>query len=114
MSMHSYDQCPSCGGPKRQPSRLCSACSCGRRSDANAAYALELGISRRRLNQLGGEAKLRALSPEACALLLRPKAHGELGLVRHGGLAGRGFLKGVPGRYRACMLESQREAPDAT
>jgi hypothetical protein len=35
-------------------------------------YAEELGISFRRLRTLGGEACLRAMSPDALAVMLRP------------------------------------------
>lgn len=55
------------------------------------AYARELGITRKRLHSLGGEAKLRALSDDARIVLLKPQNYGFSRTVHKGGLAARGM-----------------------
>ena len=45
----------------------------GRPLDTNGLYAKELGISRRRVMRYGGAAKMKALSPEALAVLMGPQ-----------------------------------------
>lgn len=44
----------------------------GRKQTSVGRYAAELGIPVRRLTRLGGEVRLRAMSEEARAVLLRP------------------------------------------
>jgi hypothetical protein len=66
-------------------------------------YADELGISFRRLRVLGGEARLRAMSPDALSVMLKPSAYGSKGLQR--GLKARGMRPSIskrnPSIYRS-------------
>jgi hypothetical protein len=69
----------------------------GRPKCSARLYAEELGISFRRLRVLGGEARLRAMSPDALAVMLGPGPIGGSQTYRIRGLAGRGYISGVPG-----------------
>jgi hypothetical protein len=69
----------------------------GRKKCSARLYAEELGISFRRLRVLGGEARLRAMSSDALAVMLRPGPIGGSQTYRVRGLAGRGYKKFVPG-----------------
>lgn len=68
----------------------------GRKMSTAHLYADELGISFRRLRILGGEARLRAMSADARSVMLKPGPYGSKG-VHLRGLAGRGYISGVPG-----------------
>lgn len=68
----------------------------GRPKCSARLYAEELGIPVRRLRLLGGEARLRAMSPDALAVMLRPGPYGSKG-VHKGGLPARGMYPGVRG-----------------
>lgn len=61
------------------------------------AYALELGISLRKLRALGGEQKLRAMSTEARGVLLGPQNYGNSQTIMQGGLKARGMMPRTKG-----------------
>ena len=67
----------------------------GRKHSADRLYADELGVSLRAVKKLGGSAKLRALEPEARALLLHIARGCKKVCMRDIGMQSR-----VPGRYR--------------
>jgi hypothetical protein len=69
----------------------------GRPRSTALVYAIELGIPHKRLLMLGGEARLRAMSDDARAILLKPGPQGNSRTVHKGGLAGRGYKKFVRG-----------------
>jgi hypothetical protein len=68
------------------------------RRDPEHAYADELGIRLRKLKALGGEHKLRSLSPEVRSILLAPQNYGNSQAVVRGGLAARNMFSRIPGR----------------
>lgn len=68
-----YRQCPSCPGMMRNSSRQCSVCTgMGRPAGTDIPYAIEIGITVRKLRQMGGEARFRSMDPDCRALLLKP------------------------------------------
>ena len=69
----------------------------GRKVSSAGLYAAELGIPVRRLTRLGGEKRLRAMSPDALAVLLKRGPYGYSTTVHDGGLAARGYKKLVRG-----------------
>jgi hypothetical protein len=60
-------------------------------------YAREMGVTKRRVQLLGGAAKLRRLSPEVIGVLLAPHKRGDSRVVHQGGLKARGYVTGVRG-----------------
>lgn len=68
------------------------------RRDPEQAYAKELGIKLRKLKSLGGEHRLRSMSPEARSIILAPHRYGNSRTVGCGGLEARNMFSRVPGR----------------
>jgi hypothetical protein len=60
-------------------------------------YAEELGISFRRLRVLGGEARLRRMSPDARTVMIGPSRYPNSQTVHNGGLPARNMHSRVPG-----------------
>ena len=75
------------------------------RRDPEQAYAKELGIKLRKLKALGGEHKLRSLSPEARSILLAPQNYGNSRTVVQGGLKARNMFTRIPGRLSQAAVK---------
>lgn len=81
-----------CGGLMDARSHVCRKCAGhGRRVTPEGLYARELNITVRTLRALGGEARLRSLSPDARAILLIPQLKIPNGELHRGGLTARGL-----------------------
>lgn len=96
--------CPKCGGKMdRRARRSCKPCReiGGAPSDASA-YAAELGIPVRKLQRMGGAAKVRAMNPELREILVKPgKANpGNRRAQTYVGMKRLGMIRGVPGKTR--------------
>jgi hypothetical protein len=75
----------------------CRRCSHGgRRPTACSDYAIELGISVRKLRRLGGESRLRAMSDDARTILVKPRPIATP--LERTSLKARGMKTRVPGR----------------
>ena len=86
--------CAGCGGVKHPDSMRCRKCAgMGRKRQA---YAEQLGITAKRLKILGGEQRLRMMSDDARAIMLKPYHYGSKKLDRS--LANRGYVPVTPGR----------------
>lgn len=72
---------------------------------SEGAYARELGIKLRKLRSLGGEVKLRSLTPEALAILLAPQNYGSSRTVGDGGMKARGMFTRIPGRLSQAAVK---------
>lgn len=86
--------CERCGGDIHPEAKyLCRKCyeSGGRPRSSEGVYARSIGLTPVRLRRLGGEAKLRSLSPDALAVLLKPLGNGNSQQVHVGGLRARGY-----------------------
>ena len=68
-----------------------------REKSDDRVYAASLGLTGKRANRiiqrLGGTEKLRALSPEARAVLLSPLGNGDSQELSRGGLRARGMMR---------------------
>lgn len=104
MSRPAPISCPNCRGAMDPRSkRGCSDCLVTgrpRTPSSEILYARELGISPRRLLKLGGEQKLRALDPDARAVLINPHRYKTSQTISVGGLKARGMRSRVPGIKR--------------
>lgn len=72
----------------------------GRKPGANMLAAQEYGITKRRVEVLGGAEKLAQMIPDARAVLIKPWFHVPRELLR-GGLTARGMKSKVPGKLTA-------------
>lgn len=75
------------------------------RRDPEQAYANELGIKLRKLKALGGENRLRSLSPEVRSILLAPQNYGNSRTVVQGGLKSRNMFTRIPGRLSQAAVK---------
>ena len=91
--------CPICGGLRHPDATACRRCHPGRPLCDDAAYARQHGLTKRQVRRLGGAEKLRSLTPDALAVLLKPLGvPGKTARQLHsGGLAARGLLRGRRG-----------------
>lgn len=90
--------CPLCGCPMQPGAKTCRTCYSPRPRSSNpdTVYARSLGVKTRVVIALGGHEKLKALSSDARALLLKPIDYGNSRTVADGGMAARSMKPGVP------------------
>lgn len=63
----------------------------GRPLTPDQQYAEKYGVSVRQVRRHGGAERLDRMTPEACALILKPKCKVGFAVIKKGGLAARGM-----------------------
>jgi len=77
----------------------------GRPISPDTAYARELGVSKRVVINAGGADRLKALEPEARAILISPFKYGKSRTVADGGLKARGMKP----RQRGLVTQMEKQ-----